>query len=249
MAKRQMSTGIPTETVVPIITTKAVVPTNTTEAVMPANTTEAGMPANGFDFHKPTASEPTTPLDNFDPFDPARLRLPQSFAETLGVKKLLTTVPVGRPGSQEFFRTHPSPAFRENFAVIELKSDREVYLVGPELLPELASEKETVPVTLFTIISRQGVLRLWPVRLPGGDGKTNAWWDTARIGAETGIKSWVRVKANMELGAYEVMEATAIAVEPKWPELSFREILQIAFKGRLIETADHVVIRRLRGLE
>ena len=34
----------------------------------------------------------TTP--QLDPFDPANLRLSQSFTETVGVKKLLTTVPV-----------------------------------------------------------------------------------------------------------------------------------------------------------
>jgi len=182
-----------------------------------------------------------------DPFDPARLRLTQSFAETLGVKKLLTTVPVGKPGAQEFFRTHSDSAYRENVPVIELKSDRELYLVAPELVSELADE--LVPVTLFTIVSRQGVLRLWPVRLPGADGKTNNWWDSARAGAEAGINDWVRVKANMDLGAYEIVAATAITAKPAWPDLSFQEILRIAFKGRLIETADHAVIKRLRGLE
>lgn len=191
--------------------------------------------------------ESAIPAENPDPFDPARLRLPQSFAETLGVKKLLTTVPVGKPGAQDFFRTHPNPAYRENVPVIDLRTDRELYLVAPELVPELADE--VVPVTLFTVVSRQGVLRLWPVRLPGADGKTNNWWDSARTGAEAGINDWVRVKANMDLGAYEIASATAITAKPAWPELSFREILGIAFKGRLIETADHAVVKRLRGLE
>jgi hypothetical protein len=34
----------------------------------------------------------------FDPFDPAALRLDQSFTDTVGVKKLLTTIPVRKPG-------------------------------------------------------------------------------------------------------------------------------------------------------
>jgi len=37
------------------------------------------------------------------------LRLTQNFSETLGVEKVLTTVPVGRPSKDGFFRTHPSP--------------------------------------------------------------------------------------------------------------------------------------------
>jgi len=36
-----------------------------------------------------------------DPFDPAALRLDQSYADTVGVKKLLTTVPVRKPNRQD----------------------------------------------------------------------------------------------------------------------------------------------------
>jgi hypothetical protein len=190
---------------------------------------------------------PAPSADDPDPFDPARFRLPQSFAETLGVKKLLTTVPVGKPGGQDFIRTHPDPAYRANVPVVELKADRELYLVAPELVPELADE--IVPVTLFTVISRQGVLRLWPVRLPGADGKSNNWWESARAGAEAGIDNWVRIKANTDLGANEIVVATAITAKPAWPDLSYREILKVAFNGRVIETLDHPIIKRLRGLE
>ena len=41
---------------------------------------------------------------NTTPF--SSLRLSQNFGETLGVKKVLTTVPVGKPPKDRFFRTH-----------------------------------------------------------------------------------------------------------------------------------------------
>jgi hypothetical protein len=67
-----------------------------------------------------------------NPFDPAALRLDQSFAEAVGVKKLLTTVPVRKPNRQDFVRVHRDPAYRLTpAAIIELKEDREVYLVTP----------------------------------------------------------------------------------------------------------------------
>ena len=66
---------------------------------------------------------PTTPAP--DPFDLQSLRLNPSFLETAGVKKLLTTVPARRPSPQDFVRVHPAPDFRENFAMIDLKDDRE----------------------------------------------------------------------------------------------------------------------------
>jgi hypothetical protein len=57
----------------------------------------------------PTDSQTLPP----NPFDPANLRLSQSFVETAGVKKLLTTVPVRKPSAQDFVRVHPDPVPRE----------------------------------------------------------------------------------------------------------------------------------------
>ena len=68
-------------------------------------------------------------MTEHNPFDPASLRLDQNFAETVGVKKLLTTVPVRKPKRQDFIRVHPDPTYRLTpAAIIELQEDREVYL-------------------------------------------------------------------------------------------------------------------------
>lgn len=180
-----------------------------------------------------------------DPFDLENLRLGQNFAETAGVKKLLKTVPVHRPSPQEFVRVRPDPAYRDNFPVIELKDDREEFVVVSELLPELIGE--FVSKTLYTAINRQGVLFLWPVRLPDPTGRSNEWWRTGRECAELAMHKWMRMKSNMSLGGYEMWEAESTMSEPIWPDVSFQEIIKIAFKDRLIQTLDHPVIKRLRG--
>jgi hypothetical protein len=180
-----------------------------------------------------------------DPFDPAALRLDQSFTEGPAVKKLLTTIPVRKPGAQDFVRVHAGEEYRLDTAVIALKDDRETYLVAPVLVRELVDE--CIPVTLFTAISRQGVLTLWPVRLPGTDGKDMEWWKSAREAAELAMKSWVRLKANTALGAYEIYTAAGSIPDPEWPQLSFYEILKIAFREFMIDTTDHAVIKKLRG--
>jgi hypothetical protein len=43
-------------------------------------------------------------MSDSDPFDLSKLRLDQSFTETAGVKKLLTTVPVRKPSPQDYVR-------------------------------------------------------------------------------------------------------------------------------------------------
>ena len=181
-----------------------------------------------------------------DPFNLDNLRLSQSFTETAGVKKLLTTVPVHKPSPQDFVRVHPGPEFRENFPVIELKDDREEYIVTARLVPELVGE--FVNKTLFTAINRQGVIFLWPVRLPDPEGKQMEWWRSMREAAELGMQQWVRVKANMSLGAYEMSVAESVMSEPTWPEKTYQDLIKLAFRDRLITSLDHPVIKRLRGL-
>jgi hypothetical protein len=180
-------------------------------------------------------------------FDLANLRLSQSFAETAGVTKLLTTVPVRKPNRQEFVRVHPSADYRADFAMIELKDEREEeYIVRGDLIGELAGE--IAPKTLFTAINRQGVVFLWPARLPDPDGRPNEWHRSRREAAEIAMTRWVRVVGNMALGAYEITVAESVMAEPVWPELPFQELIRLAFRDRLITTIGHPVIKRLRGL-
>ncbi len=117
--------------------------------------------------------------------------------------------------------------------------------MDPSIWSELPGE--IIPEVLFTTINRQGVVFLWPIRLPGEDGRHNPWHRSALEAAQLATKQWVRVAANMSLGAYDVFEATGDFPEPEWPNISFKEILQIAFRDTYIQSLDHPVIRRLRG--
>ena len=187
----------------------------------------------------------TNPTPN--PFDPASLRLSQFFGDTVGVKKLLTTLPVRKPGRQDFVRVHPDPKYRLTpAATIEVKEDREVYLVTPRMAQALPGEFSTA--TLFSTINRQGVLHLWHVKQPGPDGKHNEWHRSAAEAAERAMKKWVRVTASMSLGAYEIFEAIGDLPEPVWPEVSFEEMLRIAFQDRVVDREDHPLVQRLQGL-
>jgi hypothetical protein len=187
------------------------------------------------------------PAPTPDPFDPGRLRLSVDFAATLGVKKALLTVPVRKPAKEWFIQVHPDESYRLQTAVLELKEDREIYLVDPALWPELATESTFSPRALFTSITRQGVVFLWPVRLPGPDGRLDEWNRSALDAATMAQGQWVRVAANMHLGAYEVFKASPDLPAPEWPEVPFAELLRVAFKDRFLTSLDHPVLRRLRG--
>ena len=106
-----------------------------------------------------------------DPFDPASLRLGQDFASSIGVKKILTNVSCRKPSRQEFVRVRPGEDWRLQTALLTDDVSRESYTVDRDLWIDLSDEIK--PVVLFTTITRQGTLILWPCKLPAPDGRSN----------------------------------------------------------------------------
>ena len=68
--------------------------------------------------------------EKLDPFDPASLRLDQTFTDGTAVRKLLTMVPVRKPSRQDFVRVHPDPAYRLSPAGIHRDQGRARVLSG-----------------------------------------------------------------------------------------------------------------------
>ena len=183
----------------------------------------------------------------FDPYDPANLRLDQSYLRDGGVKKLLTAIPVRKPNKQEFIRTHSDPNYRlSGVAIIELREDRETYLVAPQYAEELDPNWFHI-CNVYLTINRQQVVSLWPVKLPDPGGRMSGWHTSGVECAEKAMKHWIRVVPNMSLGAYEIHLAENVLTEPEWPDKPFHELLKIGFKGRVIQDQEHPVILRLRG--
>jgi len=80
----------------------------------------------------------TEPSANGTPVQPAApdlfadlgaLRVSQDFDASLGVKKVLSLVPIKKPSKQWWIRTNSE--LRIETCVLDLKEDREVYLVAP----------------------------------------------------------------------------------------------------------------------
>jgi hypothetical protein len=205
-------------------------------------------------FMKPDHDKQTSGNENIgentssrdDVFNPERLRLSQNFEDVIGVKKVLTAVPVRNPDRQSFVRVHTDPAYRLATWVLELKAERETYLVEPCLIPDLPGD--VIPKEIFTAVTRQGVVFLWPIRLPDAQGRRNSWSDSALEAAKAAMEKWVRIVPNMVLGGYDLYTATAAMPEPEWPDLKFSELLRIAFKDKFIRSLDHPVVQNLRGL-
>jgi hypothetical protein len=187
-----------------------------------------------------------------NPFSVAALRLPPSFEQTAGVKKMITTVPVRKPNRQEWIRVHPSEDYRGDFAAIHLKQDNEYYLVVPAMIESLRDELTLI--TIYTAINKGGVVFLWPAPRPSSEGRAagDTWHRSAHEAAAAAMKRLTRVTSNRGLGAYEhaFSDNPIPDNDPVWPDLSFEELLRIGFEkvGRYVKDYEHPVIKSLRGL-
>jgi hypothetical protein len=182
-----------------------------------------------------------------DPFsdDLSSLRISQDFGAELGVKKQLTIVRVKKPDRQWFARVHPDPQYRLETYVVELKDERETYLVRGEA--RLALPEELTAKVLFLAITRQGIPFIWPVKMPDATGRLDEWNRSLMMAAKEAESAWVSVKANRHAGAYEIFVATGNFPDPVWPDKTFSDLLRIAFKDKVIDSPDHAVIQQLLG--
>jgi hypothetical protein len=171
------------------------------------------------------------------------LRL-DSAASSVGAVEVLTHVSVRKPNRHEFFRVHPEYVL--DTTTFTDKEERESYLVTPAMRAALVGEAR--PALLTPAITRQNALFIWPVSLPNEDGRRNAWVDTAQEAMRLAHEHWVRLMPDMGLGAYRIYKAEGQLSDPIWPDKPFEELLELAFKDRIIDSPDHPVVRRLRGL-
>jgi hypothetical protein len=186
------------------------------------------------------AATPTTTVT-----DLKSLRLPANYGATLGVKKLLTNVLVGKPKKPQFFRTNASDDMTFPAMILENKEARESYVVIPDVAQEISELVR--PVMLHAAIDRQNNVSLIPVPLPGEDGTRNPWHESLAQAVEHAKFKWIRITANMHAGGYDVYEAEGELPEPEWPAHDIDALVQVAFRGKIITSLDHPVVQSLLG--
>ena len=186
------------------------------------------------------APTPTTTVT-----DLKSLRQPANYGATLGVKKLLNKVLVGKLKKHQFFRTHISDEMTFPAMILENKEARESYVVVPEVAQEISELVR--PVMLHAAIDRQNNVSLIPVQLPGEDGTRNPWHESLAQAVEHAKLKWLRITANMHAGGYDVYEAEGELPEPEWPAHDIDALVQVAFRGKIITSLDHPVVQSLLG--
>lgn len=179
--------------------------------------------------------------------DIAALRSAYNSSARISSVELLISMDVRKPKKTEWFRVHPSDEMQLIAGVHEDQETREVYFIAPNMLPEMQELGVVTPAILHLAITRQNVPMIFLAKLPAEGSSGNSWYDTALTAAARAKQKWTRMAADMSLGAYRLWDSLDELQEPSWPDKPFNELLEVAFKNRVIDNTDHPVIKKLMG--
>lgn len=175
------------------------------------------------------------------------LRLAQGQIDFAHGSPVLVDVPIDKPPKAHFFRVRPGEEYSAAFSLLDAgkMGGEGRYAITPQVAGLAADQ--TRFVQLRQAVTQFGATCLLPVPLPGSDGRTNPWHVSLARAVKLAETRWIRISADMQRGAYTVFEALGHLGEPQWPTESFDELLELAFRDRIIESEDHPLIQQLLG--
>ena len=163
-------------------------------------------------------------------------------------KKYLDEVPIWKkPQKDHFVRVHPDSKFRlSDIAIIDDEDSREIYIVHPNAVEELAGIGYDM-ANLYLAIDRQQTHFIWAVKLPPDDGRRYRSRTSLIAAVDHAMKTWVKVAYNQNLQAYETFKALAKFPDPEWQPYTFSQFLEVATRDFVILHGDHALLKRKRG--
>ena len=159
---------------------------------------------------------------------------------------------VGKP-KKDFFQVFPEP--EKGYTRLPMVeggmggTPREWYVVMPAVLTEIGEMVDGSGIkthTLVPVIDRLGNVRVWPIA--DCVSEVAERWQRSRVKVIAEAKDkWVRIVANMSESRYDLLAAIDQSLKPKWPDETYREILEKALADCFITSTDHPVIQAIVG--
>jgi hypothetical protein len=124
---------------------------------------------------------------------------------------------------------------------------RDFLLVAPEMEELFRTDERLANLAhlymlAFAVDARGGV-KWWAVNATS----SNSWPKSARDIMERLKNEWGMVKSDCGSKLYKFRRPDGDLGEPKWPLDSVEDWLEKAFKGKVIESPDHPVVKELQG--
>ena len=173
------------------------------------------------------------------------MRLPQDFGDQLKTRRIAVSVAVQKPDRDSWVYIHPDPQWRRIMGLLTDKVNRRIYVATRDIQPEIADD--IIPKLLVTYGTRSGGFGLWPIRMPDESGRLDTYNESAHAIVNMHAGKWLRVLLDQSEGAYHIIDDPTCTIPcPKWPEGGINGLLDLAFRGRIINSLEHPAVMALR---
>ena len=162
---------------------------------------------------------------------------------SIKTKRELSMIPIKKPNAQQWFQIHPKWVCTWN--VVIWKEDQNIFVVPRKMIPECSGQTKSVKFYVG-IYPNSGVF-LFPIPEADEDGKRNSWHESAEQVVLAARKGWRRMEPDRATSSYRIISPESKLDDPDWPPMSKMQIFEMAFKGAIIDSADHPVLKALRG--
>jgi hypothetical protein len=169
--------------------------------------------------------------------------------EQLVAKKDYSIIPIRNPRRHEWFQSRPGDDWKAILA-LHIDAEQVAYAVDPSFHNILIGRGLIKRYKVYTLLTYgTEVLFLSLIGLANA-GETENSYNRSRTEAyRVAETEWVQIGASKAIGGYEMFRPESAMAEPVWPNppASLDDMLQIAFKGRYIDRADHPILNQIRG--
>lgn len=169
-----------------------------------------------------------------------------NFEEQQGAKKYQHIVPFRKPSNDIYIRVNPDLKWRSPASLHKEAETGDFYFISAEVIPLFNGS--VAPYTIYSAITRQGDFLLWPIRIEESLTRQNNWISSGHKIAKQAEDKWLKISSNHKTQSYEAYVAQGEIPEPIWPEEGFEQMLDRAFKDRMVMDTDHPLIRKINGV-
>jgi hypothetical protein len=186
------------------------------------------------------------PVTVGNPLSAASLVIDQSHMEEFAnAEDKSSVIECRRPPKGIFFtvRQETSKTWQDRAFYFLLQIEgRDPYIVAPDVAKQKQDEDTIRPVLIVRYVTMAGEEGLWPVKLDPPDGKSNRWNRSALNILEIAASGkWVRIVSLKKEYRHQVSRRTFEETPPKFSDRAFTDLVNEAFKDRIVDSLNHEI--------
>lgn len=165
---------------------------------------------------------------------------------SLDGEPVITRIRVNTGKVSQYSRVRPGPEFSRTAYVIEPegKDGKEMHLVSKSMQKAEELREHLKKARLHLMVDRFGNPSIFVVKAPTGNDLADRWSKSRRDMVRRMKKDWIKFAGNRLVSQYEPVYARVEIGDPKWPNMTMDEVIDLAFKAenRIVDRISHPAV-------